>query len=80
VHKADMIQRADNLLTLMSGILDTGHGTTLGPALMSIYSALRQTLLVANANNDTEALVNFEEALLTLDRDMSNVFESALAA
>ncbi len=80
VHKADMIQRADNLLTLMSGILDTGHGTTLGPALMSIYAALRQTLLVANVNNDTEALVNFEEALLTLDRDMSNVFESALAA
>jgi flagellin-specific chaperone FliS len=78
--KAVMIQRADSLLTLMSGILDTGHGTTLGPALMNIYAALRETLLRANLNDDVAALGDFEEALLTLDRDMGHVFEGMLAA
>jgi len=79
-HKADMIQRADRLLTLMTGILDTGHGTTLGPALMNIYTALRENLLRANLNNDTDALHDFESALLVLDRDMAHIFEGALAA
>jgi len=80
IHKADMIMRADKLLTLMTGILDTGHGTTLGPVLMNIYSALRENLLVANLNNDADALNDFESALLVLDRDMGHIFEGALAA
>jgi flagellin-specific chaperone FliS len=79
-HKADMITRADKLLTLMTGILDTGHGTTLGPALMNIYTALRENLLRANLNDDTDALSDFESALLVLDRDMAHIFEGALAA
>jgi len=80
IHKADMIMRADKLLTLMSGILDTGHGTTLGPALMNIYGALRENLLRANVHDDVNALKDFESALLVLDRDMGHIFESALAA
>jgi flagellar biosynthetic protein FliS len=79
-EKCAMIDRADSLLTLMTGILDTGHGTTLGPALTNIYAALHQTLLRANINNDVSALADFEEALLTLDREMGHVFESMLAA
>jgi flagellin-specific chaperone FliS len=78
--KATMIQRADQLLTLMTGILNTGHGTTLGPALMNIYAALHQNLLRANLNDDTKALDDFEAALLLLDREMGQVFDGALAA
>lgn len=78
--KAAMIARADELLTLMSGILDTSPGTTLGPALMTIYSALRFTLLRANTENSTAALVDFEAALSILDRDMIKSSESVLAA
>src|SRR5271165_6365797 len=51
--KAQMIHRADKLLTLMTGILDTGNGATLGPLLMNIYAQLGLTLLRANADNDT---------------------------
>jgi len=79
-HKLEMIDRADRLLVLMTGILNTGHGTTLGPALMRIYTALGQILLRANLNNDIKALSDFEAALLVLDRDMGSVFESELAA
>jgi flagellin-specific chaperone FliS len=80
VHKAEMIQRADHLLTLMTGILNTGHGTTLGPALMRIYAVLGEILLRANMTNDISALVDFESALLILDRDMGSVFEGSIAA
>jgi flagellin-specific chaperone FliS len=79
-HKADMILRADKLLTLMTGILNTGHGATLGPALVNIYTALRENLLRANLNDDADALRDFESALSVLDRDMAHIFESALAA
>jgi flagellar biosynthetic protein FliS len=78
--KAVMIARADELLTLMSGILDTSAGTTLGPALMTIYSALRFTLLRANTENSVAALADFEAALAILDRDMIKSSESVLAA
>lgn len=78
--KAAMIAKADELLTLMSGILDTSTGTTLGPALMTIYTALRFTLLRANAENSAEALQDFEAALALLDRDMIKSSESVLAA
>ncbi len=75
--KAQMIHRADKLLTLMTGILDTGSGTTLGPVLMKIYAELGLTLLRANTANDMAALDDFETALATLDREMSQTFEKA---
>jgi flagellin-specific chaperone FliS len=82
--KAAMIARADELLTVMSGILDTSEGTTLGPALMTIYSALRFTLLRANTEatweNSIAALQDYETALAILDRDMMKSSESVLAA
>ncbi len=78
--KATMIARADELLTVMSGILDTSPGTTLGPALMTIYGALRFTLLRANTENSPDALQDFEAALAILDRDMIKPSESVLAA
>jgi flagellin-specific chaperone FliS len=77
---AAMLARADELLTVMSGILDTSEGTSLGPALMTIYAALRFTLLRANAENSLAALADFEAALAILDRDMIKSSESVLAA
>jgi flagellin-specific chaperone FliS len=68
--KAEMLLRADRLLTLMTGILDTGAGTTLGPALTNIYSAMQLALLRANAGNDTAALDEFDQAIDALTRDM----------
>ena len=79
-HKAEMLNRADQLLTLMGGILSTEDGTTLGPALASIYAAMHLTLLRANINNDLSALDDFERALETLDREMLNHPEMAEAA
>lgn len=82
--KSAMIARADELLNVMSGILDTSEGTILGPALMTIYAALRFTLLRANTAADKEnaiaALQDFEAALAILDRDMIKSSESVLAA
>ncbi len=78
--KAAMIARADELLNLMTGILDTSAGGKLGPALMTVYSALRFTLLRANTENSTAALDDFEAALAFLDRDMTKISESVLAA
>ena len=82
--KAAMLARADELLTVMSGILDTSEGSSLGPALMTIYAALRFTLLRANTENSPEnsvaALADFEAALAILDRDMTKSSESVLAA
>jgi flagellin-specific chaperone FliS len=70
VEKAAMIDRASRLLVLLSGILDTGPGTKLGPKLMRIYGALQRSLLHANINNDVEALLEFEQAIDALARDM----------
>ncbi len=78
--KALMIARADELLNLMSGVLDTAEGTTLGPALMIVYAALRFTLLRANTENSLEALRDFDAALALLDRDMIKTSESVVAA
>jgi flagellin-specific chaperone FliS len=78
--KAEMILRADKLLDILTGILDTESGTTLGPALMTIYTALRYTLFRANAENNPAALDDFETALAILDRDMIKSSESAIAA
>jgi flagellin-specific chaperone FliS len=79
ITKAAMIARADELLTMMSGILDTSNGTTLGPALMTIYSALRFTLLRANTEDSIAALRDYETALAILDCDMIKSSESVLA-
>jgi flagellin-specific chaperone FliS len=51
----------------MSGILDTGTGTTLGPAMMSIYDRLRLCLWKANSKNDCSALDDYDHALQTID-------------
>src|ERR1700722_6404694 len=68
--KAEMVMRADRLLVMMTGILDTGPGTTLGPVLMNIYTALQASLLRANIQNDVAALEEFDRALETLVHDM----------
>lgn len=68
--KAQMIARADELLTVMSGILDTSTSTVLGPALMTIYSALRFSLFRATTENSLEALRDYDVALSLLDRDL----------
>jgi flagellin-specific chaperone FliS len=80
VTKTEMITRADQLLNVMGGILETGKNATLGPALMTIYTALRYTLLRANLENSIAALDDFETALALLDRDMTKSSESAVAA
>ncbi|MDR3520754.1 MAG: flagellar protein FliS [Acidocella sp.] len=80
LEKAEMIRRADELLTLLSGILDTDTGSTLGPALMNIYGALRTALLRANINDDLTALDEYDDALVTLDRHMMQGIESERAA
>jgi flagellar biosynthetic protein FliS len=73
--KAEMISRADQLLTVMSGILDTNGGNSLGLALMRIYDGLRQSLLKANVANDRSALDDFDEALLRIDQDFTKLTE-----
>ncbi|MDE8343088.1 MAG: flagellar protein FliS [Acidocella sp.] len=80
LEKAEMIRRADELLTLLTGILETEEGSTLGPALMTIYAALRETLLRANINDDLVALDEYDIALATLDRQMLQSLESERAA
>jgi hypothetical protein len=47
---------------------------------MTIYTALRFTLLRANLEGSIAALDDFEAALAILDRDMITSFESAIAA
>ncbi len=74
--KAAMIARADELLNIMTGILETGAGKTLGPALLTIYTALRFTLLQAGAGDDVKALDDFDAALAILDRDMMGPLEN----
>jgi len=78
--KADMIAKADQLLNVMTGILETDSGGTLGPALMTIYTALRYALLRANLENSFAALADYDAALAILDRDMIKLSESAIAA
>jgi flagellin-specific chaperone FliS len=67
--KGKMIVLADRLLTVMSGILDTSDGTTLGPAMMRIYDRLRFCLWKANIKNDCEALDDYDHALQTIDQE-----------
>lgn len=76
--KAQMIARADELLNVMSGVLDTTENAKLGNALMTIYSALRFTLFRANTENSLDALHDYDVALSLLDRDMVNTSENAV--
>ncbi|HEY1858026.1 flagellar protein FliS [Acidocella sp.] len=78
--KAEMMHRADRLLVLLTGILDTGPGTTLGPALTTIYGTLQTTLLRANLQNDAAALDEFDRAIETLARDMLETPEPGTAS
>lgn len=71
VAKAEAISRADQLLNLLTGILDAETGAGLCEALMTIYTALRFCLLRANAENSLAALADYETALALLDRDMT---------
>jgi flagellin-specific chaperone FliS len=73
VTKSNMILRADRLLTVMSGILDTAPGTTLGPAMMRIYDRLRFCLWKASIKNDSTALDDYDHALQTIDQDFLNL-------
>lgn len=75
--KAEMIGRADQLLTIMSGILDVGPGTSLGPSLMRIYNALRLALLDANLSNSCEPLKDFDRALRSLDEEFFRLTDRA---
>jgi flagellar biosynthetic protein FliS len=79
LEKAEMIARADQLLTLLNNILETQGTSTLGTALMNIYAALRTSLLRANLNDDLEALDEFDNALAMLDRHMTQALESQAA-
>lgn len=76
-QKAVMINRADQLLTIMSGILDVGADATLGPSLMRIYNALRLALLDANISNNIDPLTDFDRALRTLDEEFLIMSEGA---
>lgn len=78
--KAHMIARADELLNVMSGVLDTGDNAKLGKALMTIYSALRFTLFRANIENSLEALHDYDVALSLLDQDLVKAPESKMAS
>jgi flagellin-specific chaperone FliS len=79
LEKAAMLARADQLLTLLNNILETGGNGSLGTALMTIYAALRTTLLRANLNDDLDALDEFDNALAMLDRHMTTALESEAA-
>lgn len=79
VTKSRMIARADELLTVMSGVLDTSETAKLGPALMTIYSALRFTLFRANTEDSLEALRDYDIALSLLDQNLAETPESAWA-
>ncbi len=70
--KIDMISRIDELLTVMSGIVSVkSEDDKLGIALKQIYTALRYTILKANARNDIQALEDFDKALEQLEGDIS---------
>ncbi len=74
--KADMISRADELLTTMCGILESEPDSRLGQSLMHIYDALRLALLKANLHNSCTPLEDFDLALQTLDREFLKLQES----
>lgn len=78
--KAQMIARADELLNVMSGLLDTTENAKLGKALMTIYSALRYTLFRAATSNSLDALRDYDIALSLLDQDLVKTPESTTAS
>jgi len=77
--QAEMINRADRLLTIMSGILDTSDGAKLGQSLQTIYSALQFCLFKAIAEGSIQALDDYDMALSQLDRNFSDDQERTAA-
>ncbi|MBW4023944.1 MAG: flagellar biosynthesis protein FliS [Proteobacteria bacterium] len=75
--KADMISRADKLLTIMTGIVDSGTENPIGEIMLCVYDALRLSLLKANVEDDCSALDDFDDALRTLDRQFLKLSEMA---
>ncbi len=71
LRQVDMIMRADRLLTLLTGLLDTSEDAVLGAHLQRIYTALQGALLRANSLNDAAELAIFEQAVDELSRSMS---------
>jgi flagellin-specific chaperone FliS len=69
-RQVDMIMRADRLLTLLTGLLDTSEDAVLGARLQSIYGALQSALFRANSGNDAAELRGFEQAVDELARCM----------
>lgn len=68
--QAEMILRADRLLTLLTGLLDSGQDAALGVRMLRIYTALQTTLFQANSSNDARVLAGFDEAVDALARGM----------
>lgn len=75
-EKAEMISRADHLLTVMTGIIDLADGSALGSALMRIYAALRVALLEANISNRAEVLDDYDKALKSLDMEFATLSQA----
>jgi flagellin-specific chaperone FliS len=69
-RQVDMIMRADRLLTLLTGLLDTSEDAVLGAQLQRIYTALQGALFRANSHNDAAELAGFEQAIDELTRSM----------
>jgi flagellin-specific chaperone FliS len=70
LRQTDMIMRADQLLILLTGVLDTSEDAMLGARLQGIYGALQSALFRANSRNDAAELVGFEQAVEELARCM----------
>jgi flagellin-specific chaperone FliS len=69
-RQAEMILRADRLLILLTGLLDTRADAALGARLLLIYTALQEALFRANTGNNAAELAGFEQAIDELARSM----------
>lgn len=76
--KADMISRADRLLTVMSGIVESGTGNQFGQVIVRIYEVLRITLLKASIEDDCAALDDYDDALRIMDQEFLKLSESTV--
>jgi flagellin-specific chaperone FliS len=79
-RQAEMILRADRLLILLTGLLDTDRQAALGTRMLRVYTALQAALFRANSNNDAAELAGFDEAVEKLARDMMSKPKIAAAA
>lgn len=79
-RQAEMILRADRLLTLLTGLLDTRQDAQLGARMLRIYTALQTALFRANSRNDAGELAGFDSALEALARDLLRDRKTSAAA